>query len=76
MNRLLCVAVIVAVAALVGCAKPAPAPTESPDVQTAPAEATPISTEDFESGEADGAHVEEAEPEGATTAEKAGGSAG
>ena len=51
MRRLLCIAVIVAVAALAGCGKTEPPPADTTDDRTTMPE--PISTEDFESGEAE-----------------------
>jgi hypothetical protein len=63
MKKPLCLVAAIAVFVLLGCARPEPAPTEAPTAQTAPAEATPISSEDFESGEAEGVTTSGAETE-------------
>lgn len=60
MHRLLCIAVIVAVAALAGCGKAEPPPADTTDDRATMPE--PISTEDFESGEVENAVQEAEEP--------------
>jgi len=59
MKQLFCIVVIIAVVGLVGCSKQQPAPAHEPEA--VPTQTEPISTEDFESGEADGAVDEQGE---------------
>ena len=71
MHRLLCIVIIVAVAALAGCGKAEPPPADTTDDPTTMPE--PISTEDFESGEAETVVPgSEEPPEEAPTEEPAG----
>ncbi len=51
MRSIICVFIILALVGLTGCAKKDAAPADQPE---ATSEAQPISTEDFESGEAEG----------------------
>lgn len=57
MRSIICVLIMVVLIGLTGCAKKDAAPADHPEAQS---ETQPISTEDFESGEAEGA-VEEVE---------------
>ena len=54
MKRLLFAALIIALVGLAGCAKQEE-PVPADEAQAAPEQTEPISTEDFESGEAEGA---------------------
>ena len=51
MRSIICVAIVVALVGLMGCAKQDAAPADQPEAQT---ESQPISNEDFESGDVEG----------------------
>jgi hypothetical protein len=59
MRQIICFTIVLALAGLTGCGQRKTAPADEPRAQAA-TETQPISTEDFESGEVDGA----VEPEG------------